>query len=177
VADRQFDGLRRAARRQPGRAGDGPGRLHAGDAGAGSGAALVPGGLLPSRSNYFVGADSSQWHADVAQYSQMTLQNVYPNIDLALHGQGADPRAFEFDYDIHPGGLVNSIQLAAQGVTGLNLDLQGDLLLGTSGGKVVMSAPVIYQTIAGVKQSVSGQYVLGPNNTCRTCRNGGRTSA
>ena len=42
----------------------------------------------------------------------------------------------------------------------MTLDGQGNLVLHTAGGDVVEHAPVVYQEIGGVRQPVSGQFVL-----------------
>ncbi len=124
---------------------------------------VVPGDLQAGRSNYFVGADSGQWVSDVPQYGQITYQNVYPGIDLVLHAAAGEGRTFEYDFVVNPGANPDSIQLAPEGLQGISTDSQGDLLLGTSGGNVVMANPVLYQSIDGQKQDVAGKYVLQAN--------------
>ncbi len=126
-------------------------------------AQVVPSDLQSGRSNYFIGADSSQWVSDVPQYGQVTYQNVYPGIDLVLHAASGEGRTFEYDFVVNPGANPDSIQLAPEGLQGISTDSQGDLLLGTSGGNVVMANPVLYQTIDGQQQNVAGKYVLQPN--------------
>jgi RHS repeat-associated protein len=134
--------------------------------GAATQPAIVPGTQLISRSNYFIGAQNgSGWISDVAQYSSLTDQNVYPNIDLVLHSRAVSDRTFEFDYVLHAGADMTKIHLNLQGVQGAQLDGQGRLLLLTPGGSVVMNTPVLYQTINGQKQYVNGQYVLNPDHS------------
>jgi hypothetical protein len=134
--------------------------------GASTQPAIVPGTQLISQSNYFIGAQNgSGWISDVAQYSSLTDQNVYPNIDLVLHSRAVSDRTFEFDYVLHAGADMTNIHLNLQGVQGVHLDGQGRLLLLTSGGSVIMNTPVLYQTINGQKQYVNGQYVLNPDGS------------
>jgi hypothetical protein len=129
-------------------------------------ASIVPGDQLTTRANYFVGQQGgSGWVTDVAQYSSLTDQNVYPNIDLVLHSRSASDRTFEYDYDINPGGDLSNIHLGIAGVQGLQVDEQGRLLLETPGGNVAMDAPVFYQTTNGLHHDIAGSYVLYGDGT------------
>jgi RHS repeat-associated protein len=127
--------------------------------GAGSDVQVVGDDPLGGRSNYFIGHDASQWHTDVTQYGRLEERNVYQGIDLALHSQ-AGGGSLEYDFVVHPGADAASIRLNAQGLQHVTLDSQGRLLLGTSGGDVVMDSPQLYQTVNGQKQAVEGRYRL-----------------
>ncbi len=111
-------------------------------------------------SNYFLGNDASQWHTNIANYGRVEYQNVYPGIDLVYYG---NQRQLEYDFVVAPGASPGAIQLAFQGTNGMTLDSSGNLVLETSGGDVVEHAPVIYQDSNGVRQAVSGHYVLEGN--------------
>jgi hypothetical protein len=111
-------------------------------------------------SNYFVGNDSSQWQTSITNYGEVEYQNVYRGINLIYYG---NQRQLEYDFVVAPGASPGSIQLAFTGAAGTTLDSSGDLVLHTSGGDVIEHAPVIYQDSSGVRQAVSGHYVLEPN--------------
>ena len=132
--------------------------------GANSQAKVQSSDVQPGISNYFLGAGSPEI-ADVAQYGQLTEQNIYPGIDLVLHSSSQDSQNIEYDFVVNPVASAASIQMDAEGLQNMQLDDQGRLILGTSGGNVVMSSPQFYQTVNGQQQAVSGQYVLGGNNT------------
>jgi autotransporter-associated beta strand protein len=108
-------------------------------------------------SNYLVGSDPGQWHTDIPNYSQVTYQGVYPGIDLTYYG---NQRQLEYDFTVAPGADPGAILLRFQGDQSVTLDEQGDLVLHTGGGDVVEHAPVLYQEVGGVRQTVSGGYVL-----------------
>ena len=61
---------------------------------------------------------------------------------------------------VAPGTDPSVIKLAIDGAESMTIDGQGDLVLHTSGGDVVEDAPVVYQESGGVRQPVSGQFVL-----------------
>ncbi len=126
---------------------------------------IVPGTQLTSWSSYFIGSDRGKWLPDVAQYTSLTDQNVYPGIDLALQSSSLGSREFEYDFVLHPGANLSEIQLDAEGLRNLSGDAQGRLVLGTSGGNVYMDSPVFQQTINGQLHDVAGSYVLGANGT------------
>jgi hypothetical protein len=112
---------------------------------------------LAGTSNYFIGNDPSQWRTDIATYGRVQYQNLYPGVDLVYYG---DQRQLEYDYVVAPGTDPGVIKLAIDGAESMALDGQGDLVLHASGGDVVEHAPVVYQEVGGVRQPVSGRFVL-----------------
>ena len=112
---------------------------------------------LPGTSNYLIGNDPSQWHTDIPNYARVEEQGVYPGVDLVYYG---NQRQLEYDFTVAPGADPGVIRLAFTGAESATLDAQGNLVLQTAGGDVVEQAPVLYQEAGGVRQAVSGQYVL-----------------
>jgi RHS repeat-associated protein len=118
---------------------------------------------LTSRSNYFTGSDATAWHADVPQYGQALYQNLYPGIDLQWYGTST--QQLEYTFVINPGADPSNVRLSWQGVQGLSLDKQGNLMLRTGGASLVQQAPVLYQMVNGARQSVSGRQILNQDGT------------
>lgn len=116
---------------------------------------------LPSKSNYFIGSDPSQWRTDVANYGRVKYQNVYTGVDLIYYG---DNGQLKFDFVLAAGADPNQIALAYQGADSIALDAEGNLILHTANGDIVQQKPVIYQDINGVRQAVSGGYALLDGN-------------
>jgi hypothetical protein len=116
---------------------------------------------LPGTANYLVGNDRSRWLTGIPTYSRVEYRDVYPGINLDYHGT---QRQLEYDFTLAPGADPGQIALAIQGADSVSLDVAGTLVLHTSGGDVTEHAPVIYQDSDGVRQPVSGGYVLlGPD--------------
>ena len=115
---------------------------------------------LPGTSNYFIGNDPSQWHTDIPNYAQVEEQSVYPGVDLVYYG---NQQQLEYNFTVAPGADPGVIRMAFTGAQSATLDAQGNLVLQTAGGPVVEQAPVLYQEAGGVRQAVSGQYVLEGN--------------
>jgi hypothetical protein len=116
---------------------------------------------LITKSNYFTGSDPRAWITNVPTFGKVAYQNVYPGIGLVYYGnQGR----LEYDFNVAPGADRSAIRLAISGARSPSLDAQGNLVLHTSGGDVVEQAPVLYQEVGGVRQAVSGRFVLEGNN-------------
>jgi RHS repeat-associated protein len=118
---------------------------------------------LPSRSNYFTGNDPSKWLANVTQYGQVAYRNLYPGVDLVYYGNAN--RQLEYDLVVAPGADPSQVRLSFQGVSGQQMDGQGNLALGVAGRSVVQQAPVLYQLSNNTRQTVSGGYVLNADGT------------
>jgi Ca2+-binding RTX toxin-like protein len=116
---------------------------------------------LITKSNYFIGNDPSQWRTNVPNFGKVEYQNVYPGINLVYYGNQGQ---LEYDFVVAPGTKPGAITLSLQGTQGITLDSQGNLLLHTAGGDVLERAPVLYQEMDGVRQAVSGRFVLEGNN-------------
>ena len=119
-------------------------------------------GLDPQaeKTNYFVGSDPAQWHTNIANFGKVQYQDVYAGVNLVYYG---NQQQLEYDFVLAPGADPKAIQLGFQGAEGIALDSQGDLVLHTGGGDVIEHAPVLYQESNGVRQAVSGHYVLEGN--------------
>jgi hypothetical protein len=114
-----------------------------------------------AEANYYLGSDPGQWHLGVANYGEVQYQGVYNGIGIAYYGN--NQRQLEYNFTLAPGADAGQIQLQFTGQQSMALDAQGNLLLHTAAGDLVEQAPVAYQTIDGVCQTVSVDYVLEGN--------------
>ena len=116
---------------------------------------------LPGKVNYFLGPDPTSWRTDIPTYSKVQLDNVYPGVNLVYYGNQGQ---LEYDFVVAPGADPRSIAVHYDGIAGASLDADGNLVLSTSGGNVVMHRPVLYQEIGGAHRDVQGSFDLrGPN--------------
>jgi hypothetical protein len=79
-------------------------------------------------------------------------------VDLIYYG--TDQGQLEYDFQVAPGSDPKTIRLKFAGVDTLDLDATGDLVLRTAGSEIRQQRPYIYQEVAGVRQTISGGYVL-----------------
>jgi hypothetical protein len=110
-------------------------------------------------SNYFHGVRSI---TNIPAYGRVRYSSVYPGIDLVYYG---NQRELEYDFVVRPGGDSNAIALRFDGIQGLALDEQGDLLVQVHGASVVQKKPLVYQEYRGVRKTIDGQYRLITANT------------
>ncbi len=112
---------------------------------------------LAGRSNYFAGNDQSRWQRNVPNYAKVKYSAVYEGVDVVYYG---NRQQLEYDFLVAPFADPQVIALNFEGVDGLSLDSQGNLILRTEAGEVIQHAPVIYQETQGVRQTVSGRYII-----------------
>jgi hypothetical protein len=131
--------------------------LHLVGAGTSSAVGLDP---LITKTNYLVGSDPSQWHTNIPNFGRVEYKNIYPGVNLVYYGNQGQ---LEYDFVVASGSDPNVIKLSIQGAQSITLDAQGNLVLHTAGSDVTEQAPVVYQDIGGVRQSVAGKFVLAGN--------------
>src|SRR6266852_9290876 len=97
--------------------------------------------LQPGRSNYFIGNDPARWQRNVPHYARVKYRGVYPGVDLVYYGNQGQ---LESDYVLAPGANPGQIGLHVDGARSLKLDSQGDLVLATASGDVLLRKPRAY---------------------------------
>jgi hypothetical protein len=128
---------------------------------ANSQAQVAASGLLPGKSNYFLGSDSGKWRNDVARYARVSYRDVYPGVNLAYYGAQSQ---LEFDFVVAPGANPAPIGLHFTGARGLKTDGSGNLIIASAAGDVLLRKPVAYQEQNGARQSVDARFALKANN-------------
>ena len=78
-------------------------------------------------------------------------------MDLIYYG---NQQKLEYDFVVQPGANLNRILLEFSGADKITLDDNGDLLLQLAGDSIRQHKPIVYQEIGGVRQMLSGNYVL-----------------
>ena len=119
--------------------------------------------LLPTKSNYLIGNDPSQWRAGIANYARVEYSEIYPGINLAFYGT---QQALEYDFIVAPGVDPNNITISIEGADQIELNDDGDLVLRVAGEKVYHRSPLTYQgdRSAAAARGVRSRYVLKGGN-------------
>jgi hypothetical protein len=114
-------------------------------------------GMLPGRTNYFLGNDRSRWRATVPTYAVVRYAAIYPGIDLVCRGDGD---RFEYDFVVAGGADPRQIALRFTGVDRLAIDSRGDLVVHAGAYESRHRRPRIYQEIDGSTRPVAGRFRL-----------------
>ena len=122
---------------------------------------------LAGNSNYFIGNDATKWRSGVPHYSKIKYEQVYPGIDLVYYG---NQRQLEFDYVVAPGTDPDVIKLTFEGADRVKIDDRGDLILQVAEREVRLRKPLVYQEVDGIRQEISGSYVLNPKSKISNSR-------
>ena len=107
--------------------------------------------------NYFFGNDRSKWRTNMAAYSAVKFERVYPDIDLVYRG-GSDQ--LEYDFIVSPGGDPGVISLDFSGADRIELDGGGNLLFSLHGKTVQHCKPHVYQLAGRARREIPGRYVM-----------------
>lgn len=111
--------------------------------------------LMPGRSHYFTGNDPSKWRSGVAQYGQVRLIDVYPEIDLVYYG---NQQQLEYDFVVRAGGDPRQIRIQFAGADHIAVAPGGDLVLSVNGGEMRQHLPYVYQDRDGIRHQVRASY-------------------
>jgi Beta-propeller repeat len=114
------------------------------------------------RVNYLIGNDPSKWHTGLETYARVAYRNLWPGIDLVVHGLHG---RVKYEFLVRPGARVGEIRLAYRGAKSLSLDRHGNLRLRTSAGTVTDTRPVSYQSIGGRHVRVPSNFALTPRGS------------
>lgn len=106
--------------------------------------------------NYFLGKDPKQWASHVKSYKEILYKNIYPNTDVRSL---SDKNNFRFDLVLNSGAEMSAIALKFTGQNSLKID-QGNLVMATQVGDVLLKAPYVYQTINNKEVKVKCSYLL-----------------
>jgi hypothetical protein len=109
--------------------------------------------------NYFMGNDPSQWATGITTFGKVNYRQVYRGVDLVYYGT---ERRLEYDFIVAPGAAPGQIALEFSGAKPA-IGADGDLVLTLDGKPLAFRKPVVYQTIAGKKEMIAGNYKLSGN--------------
>ena len=112
---------------------------------------------IPEYFNFYFGKDPSNWASRVKGHELIIQKDVYQGIDVKWY---SDDSQLKYDIVIRPEGDLSQLQLSYKGHDGLVISDHGDLLVKTSLGDMVESAPIAYQFIDGNYTPVNCNYQL-----------------
>lgn len=105
--------------------------------------------------NYFLGSDPLKWKSQVYSYRQAELQEVYPGIGLIYDTKN---EGLKYTWVVQPNIDPNQIQIQIEGAKKMKILENGSFMMEHSFGKIIESAPLVYQVIDGVKKKVKSSF-------------------
>jgi len=112
------------------------------------------------RVSQFKGDRPAGWKPSLATWDSLTLGELYPGIRVSLRATGNNVEKL---FHVAPGADARTIDIAIEGVGGVRIDDNGQLVLGTTLGDIVFTAPAAYQQVDGVRKPVKVAYTLAEN--------------
>lgn len=95
---------------------------------------------LPTKYNFFLGNDETKWASACNGYLNLTVENIYPNIDLVFYSSGEE---IKYDFIVGENADPSLIQWKYEGIENLKVDRK-QILLHTSIGDIKEKTPVSY---------------------------------
>ena len=120
---------------------------------------LIPEKPIPTYNNYFIGNEPSKWASECRIYQGITIQDVYPNVDVRYY---TDRGTLKYDILVKPGGDVSKIALKYEGVDKLQVKNK-ELVISTSLADFKESAPYTFQAGITGRKEISCKYVVKDN--------------
>lgn len=114
----------------------------------------------PTYYNYYLGNDPSKWATGVAGHHKITMQEIYPGIDLEIYS--SRNHSLKYNLIVKPGANPNVIKMRYEGLDDMHLS-GGQLHLQTSVGEIYEMAPICYQLNDTAVKFVKTEYSLKDN--------------
>lgn len=123
-----------------------------------SGVSPLGGEPVPARHSFYIGDDPKCWSSGVRGFHEVVYTDLWDDIDLRFYFSGS---TLKYDVIVRPGGSPDDIAFDYNGVDRVSIEAgSGDLVLGTSLGDLVESAPFAYQETNGARQPIECRYEL-----------------
>ncbi len=132
--------------------------------GADEAASGVPVEPLPGVSHYVRGAatddvPTTRWIRDVPHQRAVRYASVYPGIDATYQPRDG---GIELIFDLRPHAAVGAIELGFDAMRTPKIGRDGTLEIATERGRLALSPPVAWQTVAGRRSAVDVAYETRP---------------
>ncbi|MBL8001323.1 MAG: PKD domain-containing protein [Flavobacteriales bacterium] len=106
--------------------------------------------------NYFIGNDPNRWAGHVPLYGEVTYDELWPGVDMRMYSHAMQ---FKYDLVLATGADAARVAFAYDGLEGVSLTANGELVLRTSVGTVTEMRPVAWYA-DGDKAEVECRFTL-----------------
>jgi len=108
-------------------------------------------------SSYFLGNDPSGWVRGARAFREVVYEGLWDGIDLVLRLRGD---VLKYDILLDAGAAAGAVTFRYEGVDGLSLDANGDLLIQTGAGVLRDTRPVVQQEGVLPPEGAEGRFLL-----------------
>jgi Secretion system C-terminal sorting domain len=136
---------------------------------------LIKGKPLETQRSYFSGRSPEKWITDIQSYSEITLKNIYPKIDIRIYN--GENGQMEFDWIVWPGANTNDIKMKFDGQKHLMINNTGDIMIGLRLGNFKLRLPESYYSTPSGKEAADVKFTLHNKNEVRFKEDGKRNSS
>ena len=112
------------------------------------------------RVSHYKGTQPAGWKKELTSWDSLSLGELYPGIRVTLQAKGNNVEKL---FHVAPGADAKVIDIAIEGVNGVSIDDKERLVLATSLGDIVFTAPVAYQQVGDERRPVKVAYALAEN--------------
>lgn len=120
-------------------------------------ASIISHNAIAGIENFYKGNDPARWAQGVQSFESITYSGIYNNIDLTLYDYRG---ALKYDFIVKPGGKPSNIELQYSGISRMDIDSNGVLVIYTSVNEVFEKKPIAYQIIGTDTMYVDCSYQL-----------------
>jgi Beta-propeller repeat len=111
----------------------------------------------PGKINYLIGNDPAQWRTGVATFAKVRVEQLYPSISLVYYG---NQQQLEYDFTVAPHANPQQIAIQFAGVDKISVGPRGELILTVGKDEIRQPKPLLYQTVNGTREEISGGYKI-----------------
>ena len=112
---------------------------------------------LAAKVSYLKSDKESKWLTDVPGYERMVYRDVYKGIDLLFYGR---EQMLNYDFIVRPFADPSKIMVSFQGVDGIRVNREGNLVISTLGRRFRPEEAFLYQVIDGKRVQVDGRFKI-----------------
>jgi hypothetical protein len=116
---------------------------------------------LVTKVSYFLGNDPAKHRSGLSSYRYVSLGEVWPGVKVKLK---ASQKTVEKLLYVRPGANLGKVRIELKGAQRVRLSEQGEIVIETGLGELVLSKPVAWQEKDGKKLPVQASYRLFGKN-------------
>ncbi len=110
--------------------------------------------------NYFIGNDSHKWTSEAYAYSEASIHNIYPDIDLKYISESEQ---LKYEFIVKPKADISNIKFEIKGASKIVIQRNGSLKMTTPFGELIEQAPKVFQISNGKVILIPSKFKLEGN--------------